>query len=59
MMRLGLRLLLVSIPLFFFGFASLKWAIFEVARLIGVACAVTGMGLLMVWYARTPAPPGD
>jgi hypothetical protein len=59
MLRWGLRLLLISIPLFFLGFASLKWAIFEVARLVGVACAVGGMALLLVWYARTPAPTKD
>jgi hypothetical protein len=59
MLRVGLRLLLVSIPLFFVGFASLKWAIFEVARLVGVACAVGGMALLLIWYARAPAPTKD
>lgn len=59
MLRWGLRLLLISIPLFFFGFASLKWAFFEVSRLMGVGCAVGGMVLLMIWYARTPEPTRD
>lgn len=59
MLRCGLRLLLISIPLFFFGFATLHWAIFEVARLIGVGCAVTGMVLLLLYYARTPEPTRD
>jgi hypothetical protein len=59
MLRIGLRLLLISIPLFLFGFASLKWAIFEVARVIALGCAVGGMVLLLIWYARTPAPTKD
>lgn len=56
MLRWSLRLLLISVPLFLVGFATLHWAIFEVLRLVGVACAVSGMALLLVYHARTPAP---
>lgn len=56
MLRWALRLLLISIPLFLVGFASLHWAIFEVIRLVGVGCAVSGMLLLMLYHAVTPAP---
>jgi hypothetical protein len=56
MLRLGLRLLALSVPLFLIGFASLSSGWFEVVRLVGVACLLSGMALLLVNYVRTPDP---
>ena len=56
MLRVGLRLLALSVPLFLIGFASLSSGWFEVVRLIGVACLVVGVLLLLVNYVRTPDP---
>jgi hypothetical protein len=52
----GLRLLALSIPLLLIGFASLSSVWFEVSRLIGVACIVVGLALLLLNYVLTPDP---
>lgn len=56
MLRIGLRLLLLSVVLFLIGFSSLSSVWFEVVRLVGVVCTVAGIGLLLLFYARTPTP---
>jgi hypothetical protein len=56
MLRWGLRLLALSIPLFLIGFASLSSGWFEVVRLAGVVCLIAGMGLLLVNQLRTDDP---
>jgi hypothetical protein len=59
MLRVGLRLLALSIPLFFIGFASLSSGWFEVVRLLGVACVVGGIALLLLNHLRSPGPGGS
>jgi hypothetical protein len=59
MLRIGLCLLALSVPLFFIGFSSLSSGWFEVVRLIGVACLVAGLALLLINYIRTPDPGGS
>jgi hypothetical protein len=59
MLRMGLRLVALSVPLYFIGFSSVSSGWFEVLRLIGTACLVTGMVLLLINYIRTPDPGGS
>jgi hypothetical protein len=59
MLRAGLRLLAVSIPLFFIGFLSLSSVWFEVLRLLGIACLVSGLALVLLDLARSPRPGGN
>jgi hypothetical protein len=59
MLRIGLRLVALSVPLFLIGFSSLSSGWFEVVRLAGTGCLFVGMGLLWVNYLRTPAPGGS
>jgi hypothetical protein len=56
MLRTGLRLVALSVPLFLIGFWSLSSAWFEVVRLIGAACLTVGIVLLLINYVRTPDP---
>jgi hypothetical protein len=59
MLRMGLRLVAVSVPLFLIGFAGLSSVWFEVARLVGAGCLIVGMVLLLINYVRTPDPGGS
>jgi hypothetical protein len=59
MLRVGLRLLAVSIPLFFIGFASLSSVWFEVLRLLGIACMTSGIALVLLNQLRSPRPGGN
>jgi hypothetical protein len=59
MLRMGLRLVALSVPFFFVGFCSVSSGWFEVLRLIGTACLVSGMVLLLINYVRTPDPGGS
>ena len=59
MLRLGLRLVALSVPLFLIGFSSLSSGWFEVFRLAGTVCLVAGMVLLLINYIRTPDPGGS
>jgi hypothetical protein len=56
MLRMGLRLVALSVPLFLIGFSSVSSGWFEVVRLAGTACLGVGMVLLLVNYVRTPDP---
>jgi hypothetical protein len=58
MLRVGLRLLAVSIPLFFIGFYSLSSVWFEVVRLLGAACLVGGIVLVMLDLLRSSGADG-
>jgi hypothetical protein len=55
-LRLGLRLLALAIPLLLIGFASLTSWVYEAFRLAGVGCLTAGVGLLLINYIRTPDP---
>jgi hypothetical protein len=59
MLRMGLRLVALSVPLFLIGFSSLSSGWFEVVRLAGAACLITGIVLLIINYIRTPDPGGS
>jgi hypothetical protein len=59
MLRMGLRLVAVSVPLFLIGFSSLSSIWFEVARFAGAGCLIVGMVLLLINYVRTPDPGGS
>jgi hypothetical protein len=59
MLRLGLRLVALSVPLFLIGFSSLSSGWFEVVRLAGTACLAVGMALLLINYIRMPDPGGS
>ena len=59
MLRLGLALLAITIPLLLIGFASLTSWVYEAFRLAGIGCMVAGIGLLLVNYIRTPDPGGS
>ena len=48
MLRWGLRLILLAVPLFLVGFVGLWSVWFEVARLAGTAALTLGIGLLLV-----------
>ncbi len=56
MLRMGLRLVALSVPLFLIGFSSLSSVWFEVVRLVGAACLAVGIVLLLINYIRTPDP---
>jgi hypothetical protein len=59
-LRWGLRLLALTIPLLLIGFSSLTAWWYEVFRLAGVGCLTAGIGLLLIDYIRTPDPdPGE
>lgn len=58
MLRLGLRLLLVSVVLCAVGWLSLAHVAFEVVRVAAIACMAVGFALLILDYVRTPDPSG-
>jgi hypothetical protein len=58
MLRLALRLLLVSVVLCAVGWLSLAHWAFEVVRVAGVGCLALGIVLLVLDYVRTPDPSG-
>ena len=48
MIRWGIRLVLLAVPLFVAGFAGASSWWFEAARLAGAGCVTLGVGLLLV-----------
>lgn len=58
MLRLGLRLLLVSVVLCAVGWLSLAHVAFEVVRVAAIGCMTLGFTLLILDYVRTPDPSG-
>ena len=48
MIRWGIRLVLLAVPLFVVGFAGASSWWFEAARLAGAGCVALGVGLLLV-----------
>lgn len=56
MLRLGLRLILLSVVLCAIGWLSIAYAIFEFIRVAAIGSMALGMFLLILWYIRTPDP---
>jgi hypothetical protein len=56
MLRLGLRLLLVSIILCAIGWLSIAHWIFEVIRVTAIGCMALAFALLILDFIRTPDP---
>jgi hypothetical protein len=58
MLRLGLRLLLVSVVLCAVGWLSIAHWAFEVVRVAAIGCMALAFVLLILDYVRTPDPSG-
>ena len=56
MLRLALRLLVVSLVLMLIGWMSNAHPVCEVIRVASIVCLAAGFALLFVNYLRTPDP---
>lgn len=56
MLRLGLRLVLLAVILCAVGWLSVASVVFEVIRVVAIACLAAGFACLLLNFVRTPDP---